>query len=338
LSDEVLQALRLRALHGCELGYTEAEVAELLGVARETVSRWWSTYSGSGLDALPDKRSGRPVGSGRTLTDEQAAHLQQLIDHNSPEKLGIAAPLWMRPAVRDLIRKEYGIDLPVRTVGEYLHRWGYTAKRPRRHAKKQDPEEVREWLEDIYPAIEELARQEDAEIHFCDETGVAADEHPHLGYAREGQPALMEVPDPHIRVNVISSITNEGDIHFMTYDKTMNAALFLTFLGQLIAATTRKIFLITDRLSAHDAAAVWEWQSLHQDRIELCFLPRRSPEMNPDEYFNNDLKGNIHAARLPDNKQELQSQVEGFLDRLHDLPDHVMSYFQHPCVLYAAAT
>src|SRR5436305_11119733 len=53
LSDEVLEALRLRALHGCELGFTEADIADLLGVCRETVSRWWSAYAHEGLDALP---------------------------------------------------------------------------------------------------------------------------------------------------------------------------------------------------------------------------------------------------------------------------------------------
>jgi transposase len=99
------------------------------------------------LDAIPSDRTGRPVGSGRTLSEEQARHLQQQIDDHSPEDLGIAAALWTRKAVRDLIRKEYGIDMPVRTVGEYLKRWGYTAKVPRRHAKDQEPEEVHEWLE-----------------------------------------------------------------------------------------------------------------------------------------------------------------------------------------------
>jgi len=100
LSDEVLEALRLRALRACELGCTESEVAEMLGVARETVSRWWSAYQAEGLAGLPGERTGRPLGSGRTLTDEQAAHIQQLIDENSPAKLGIKAPLWSRAAVR----------------------------------------------------------------------------------------------------------------------------------------------------------------------------------------------------------------------------------------------
>src|SRR5438067_10020094 len=74
LSDEVLEALRLRALHGCELGFTEAEMADLLGVCRETVSHWWSAYAQGGLDALPHARTGRPLGSGRTLSDAQAGH------------------------------------------------------------------------------------------------------------------------------------------------------------------------------------------------------------------------------------------------------------------------
>src|SRR5437588_7652773 len=105
LSDEVLEALRLRALRGCELGFSESDVAALLGVTRETVSRWWSAYQAEGLDGLPGSRTGRPLGSGRTLTDEQASRIQQLLDGNSPQDLGIAAPLWSRRAVRDLLKK-----------------------------------------------------------------------------------------------------------------------------------------------------------------------------------------------------------------------------------------
>ena len=219
LSDEVLQSLRLRALRGCELGYSEIEVAELLGLSRETVSRWWTAYVDHGLEALPGDRTGRPVGSGRTLNDVQAARLRTILNEKSPEEVGIASPLWTRRAVAELIRKEYWIDMPVRTVGEYLERWGYTAKVPRRHAKDQDPEEVRHWLEVTYPAMKARAAREDAEIHWCDETGAAADQQPRRGYAREGRPARIEVPDPHIRMNLISTISNEGSVHFMTLQR-----------------------------------------------------------------------------------------------------------------------
>ncbi len=337
LSDEVLEALRLRAIHGCELGFTEADVADLLGISRETVSRWWSAYARQGPDALPGDRTGRPLGSGRTLSDDQARHLQDRIDHNSPEELGIPSPLWSRRAVRDLIRKEYGISMPVRTVGEYLKRWGYTTEKPRRHARDQDPDEVDRWLHETYPALARKARDEGADILWCDETGVAADEYPGYGYAREGQRATLEVPGPHIWVNMISAISNGGLLRFMTYTGSMNGALFLVFLGRLVRGATRKIDRIADRLKAHDTGAVRRWLAAHEEKIEWAPLPKSSPELNADEYLNNDMKGNVKASGLPHNKEELRSLVQAFMRRLLHLPEHVMSYFLPPSVAYAAA-
>jgi len=337
LSDEALEVLRLRALKGCELGFSQSDMADILGVARETVCRWWAAFVSGGVEALPGERTGRPEGSGRTLTDEQGEHIQQLINENNPAKLGINAPLWSRQAVRDLIHKEYGIDMPVRTVGEYLKRWGYTSKKPCRHANDQDPEEVREWLEETYPEIEKLAEKEDAVILWCDESGVEADHCPCTGYAPEGQRATIEVPHSHIRRNVISAVGNHGEFHFMTYTGMLDATLFLLFLEGLLTETSKKIYLITDRLRAHDCAAVWDWLEQHTDRIDMFLLPPHAPELNPAEYHNNDLKGNVHRAALPNNADELADRIHAFLLKLSELPAHVMSYFRHPCVQYAAA-
>lgn len=337
LSDEVLEALRLRALHGCELGFTETDVADLLGVCRETVCHWWSAYVHGGLDALPHERSGRPVGSGRALSEEQAGRIQQLLRTHQPEELGIAAPLWNRRAVQQLIRQECAIVLAVRTVGLYLHRWGFTAKRPRRQARDQDPEEVRQWLEETYPAIAERAAREGAEIHWGDEVGVAADEHPGCGYAPKGEAATLDVPDRHVRANQISTVTNTGQVRFMTYLTTMTAAVFLEFLGRLLRSTTGKVFLIVDRLRAHMTPEVEAWVAAHRDRLEVFYLPRYAPELNADEYLNNDLKGTVNAMGLPATKQEERSRIQQFMRRLLHLPERVMSYFQHPSVQYAAA-
>jgi transposase len=336
LSDEVLEALRLRALHGCELGFSETELADLLGVCRETVCHWWSAYVDGGLDALPHDRSRRPLGSGRALSDQQAAHLQQLLRTHQPEELGIAAPLWTRRAVGALIRQQLGIALAQRTVGLYLQRWGFTLKRPRRHARDQDPEEVRQWLEETYPALEKRAQEEDAEIHWGDEVGVAADQQPARGYAPRGDAATMDVPDPPIRANQISTISSTGKVHFMTYTTTMNAALFLVFLGRLLRGTTGKVFLIVDRLRAHMTPEVAAWVAAHGDRLEVFYLPRAAPELNADEYLNHDLKGSVNATGLPHSKGEVRSRIQEFMRKLLHLPQHVMSYFQHPSVQYAA--
>jgi transposase len=147
----------------------------------------------------------------------------------------------------------------------------------------------------------------------------------------------MEVPGPHIRVNQISTITNEGSLRFMTYKGTMNDALFLAFLGRLLRNTTKKILLITDRLKAHEDEAVNEWVKGHRDRIQLFYLPKYSPEMNPVEYLNNDMKATVNGEGLPDNKDTLRSRMQRYMRKLSHLPEHVMSYFLHPSVQYASA-
>jgi transposase len=337
LSDEVLEALRLRALRGCELGYTETEMADLLGVCRETVCRWWSAYTQGGVGALPRPRSGRPTGSGRSLTDDQAAHIQRLLRTHQPEELGLAAPLWTRRAVAELVRRECGVALALRTVGLYLRRWDFTLKRPRRRSRDQDPDEVRAWLEEVYPAIAARAEQEGATIFWGDEVGVAADQGPLRGYAPRGEPATLEVPDRHVRASQLSAISNAGDVRFMTYTGTLTAARFVDFLGRLLRGTTGKVFLIVDQLRAHRTAGVQEWVAGHADRLELFYLPRYAPEVNADEYLNHDLKGAVPGAGLPRDTPEVRSRIQAFMRRLLHLPEHVMSYFQHPSAQYAAA-
>jgi transposase len=336
LSDEALQILRLRALRGLELGYSEVELADLLGIRQETISRWWTAYAAEGLPSLPGGRTGRPLGSGRSLSDQQAERIQGRIDHYSPEQLGIRHALWTRRAVRDLIRQECGIDLAERTVGHYLRRWGYTSKRPGRHSRKQDPDEVEEWLLETYPAIEEQAEREGAEILWTDEVGVEADHHPGYGYARRGERATMEVPGPHLRVNQISAISNAGAVWFMTYQGALNAAVFLLFLQKLIEGASRKVLLIADRLQAHKTPEVLAWLEGHKDRIEVFYLPAYSPEMNPVEYLNNDMKGAVNEAGLPEDRGTLKARILAFMDHLANVPKHVISYFLHPWVQYAA--
>jgi transposase len=336
LSDESLQVLRLRALRGIELGYTEVELADLLGICNETISRWWSAYTGDGMSALPGDRTGRPLGTGRLLSDAQAQRIQQCLDTDTPQAFGIAHALWTRRAVRELIQQEFGITLAERTVGEYLRRWGYTSKKPSRHGRKQDPDEVEQWLLETYPAIEVQAFREGAEILWTDEVGVAADHHPGTGYARQGEPATLDVPSPHIRVNQISAISNEGSVHFMTYKGMLTAAVFLQFLERLVAGTRRKILLIADRLQAHKTPDVVAWLAEHQAQIEVFYLPAYSPELNPVEYLNGDMKATVNEAGLPDNQGALQTRIQAFMDKLATVPAHVISYFLHPWAQYAA--
>src|SRR3954453_13413658 len=335
-SNEVLEALRLRAVHAREVGYAVVDIATILGVREETVSRWCSRYDRGGREALPGDRTGRPIGSGRLLTGEQEQYIQQMIEAETPQELEIPAALWTRQAVRELIKQRVGVRLPIRTIGEYLRRWGYTPQKPVRKAYRQDPERVAEWLEETYPEIERRAKEEDGEIHWGDETGVRSTCQHSRGYARPGQTPELIVPGSRFSVNMISTITNQGKVRWMIYTGKMDAALFIAFLTRLIAGATKKVFLIVDNLSVHEATAVDEWLADKVDRIEVFDLPKYAPERNADEYLNCDVKANINTDGLPKDREELTEKLRRFMQRLAKLPARVASYFEHKYIAYAA--
>jgi transposase len=335
-SDDVLDALRLRAVHARQLGYPVVDIAAILGVREETVSRWCSQYDRGGQEALPGDRTGRPIGSGRLLTQEQEQSVQQVIETKSPKELEIPSALWTRQAVRELIQQRVGIRMPIRTVGEYLRRWGFTPQKPVRKAYKQDPKAVAEWLEKTYPEIERRAAKEGGEIHWGDETGVRSTCQHSRGYARPGVTPELTVPGSRFSVNMVSTITNQGKVRWMIYTGKMNAALFIVFLTRLLAGATKKVFLIVDHLSVHEAAAVDQWLVDKADRIEVFYLPKYAPERNPDEYLNCDVKANVNTDGLPKDREELRGKLHRFMQRLGKLPARVAGYFKHKYITYAA--
>lgn len=135
---------------------------------------------------------------------------------------------------------------------------------------------------------------------------------------------------------MISSITNQGKVRFMVYQDTMNSQTFIKFLKRLIKDTDQKVFLILDNLRVHHSKLVKQWLAEHQEAIELFFLPSYSPELNPDEYLNCDLKAGVHSGPPARSKSDLKKKAISHLRMLQKKPLRVAKYFKHPKILYAA--
>jgi len=86
----------------------------------------------------------------------------------------------------------------------------------------------------------------------------------------------------------------------------------------------------------HRSAAVRDWLQANARRIRMFFLPGYSPELNPDEYLNNDVKTNAVGRKRAATKPELIANVEAYLRDTQRRPSIVRSYFQADDVQYAA--
>jgi transposase len=338
LSPNVQDYLRQQAMRLREQGKTFGQIADFLGVHRDTVSRWWQQYQSGGEAALSQQPRGRKPGDGSKLTPQQGETLQQMLREYYPDELGIDSSLWTRRAVQALIAQHYQIEMPIRTVGDYLKAWGFTPQKPSKRFYQQEDEAVVKWLLEEYPDIEQLAQQEGAEIQWGDQAGLNLKGQRGRGYAPIGETPTQKVESLRGQINYMASITNQGLVRFKLYDRRFNSEILIEFMTRLIAESNRKIFLILDNHPVHKADMVQLWIDEHVAQIEMFFLPRYSPELNPAEYLNCDVKQEVHTKAPTRSLKLLKERTRKALHKLQRLPQRITRYFQHGDIDYAAAS
>lgn len=336
LSAELQAELRVRAVEAVKKGHSPKAVSEIFGVSRRAVEKWAQLEREQGAKALALKKEGRPEGSGRKLDKVQEKQVRKAIEQHPPEYFDLPFALWTRGVVQQLIKKRFGVCLEASTVGDYLGRWGMTPQKPARKAFQQDSRKVQQWLEEEYPAIEARARKEGARIYWGDETGCRSDHASGTTYSPRGKTPVVAVNGCRFSCNVISAINNSGNLAFLVFAGSFVTDVFLDFLKRLVRQVKRKAFLIVDGHPVHKAKVVKDWLTENEDRIELFYLPGYSPDLNPSEYLNNDLKSGLGKLSKPKNKSQLVNQVRSHLFRRQKQPHIVQALFQHPSVRYAA--
>lgn len=336
LTPEVQTYLRQRAIYLRQQGETFGNIATFLGVHRDTVSGWWQAYQDQGESALKQQRRGRQLGEHRRLSAQQCEALQKHLTQQYPEDFVIDSALWTRRALQTLIQQQYGLSLPLRTLSDYLHEWGFSSQKPMMRAYQQSPEAVGDWLMQDYPQIEAQAQAEKAEIHWGDEAGLATQEIGGKGFAPRGETPVLWTKRHRQRVNYIATVSAQGTVRFKLYQGKFESGVMIEFLQRLVRGSKRKVFLILDRHPVHRSRAVQDWLSEHEAKIRVFFLPSYSPDLNPAEYLNCDLKGGVHSKPPTLSIPALSKRVSSHLRMLQKMPGRVKSYFKHEAIAYAA--
>jgi transposase len=339
LSPEAKEALRFTAVRMYfEQGHSQRAAAKAVGVTRQEVVKWCAKYEKGGWDALKAQPTGRRPGEQMALQPWQCGLIVRLITDKMPDQLKLPFMLWSRAAVRDLIAERFGITFALSSMSNYLKRWGFTPQKPLAKAFEQNPRAVEHWTKTEYPQIQQRAKSEGATIFWGDETGITNEVHHARSYAPEGQTPVVQKTAKKLKLNMISAVTNKGELRFMTYSSSMTQLKFILFLARLIQSVEGKVFFITDNLRVHHGKRVQAWAEEHKDRIELFYIPAYSPELNPDEYLNRDLKTNVHGKGSPRTQADLKANIIGFMRMLQKTPARISKYFHSPKLAYCAAS
>jgi transposase len=335
LSPAAQEELRFRVVAACRTGLKKSAAARTFGVSRTSIDTWLQKVAQGNITSLRARRRGRRPEP--RLKGHQAATIVKLITDRTPDQLRLAFALWTREAVRDLIAQRTGWHVSVRTAGRYLKRWGFTPQKPLRRAYERDPVAVQRWKAQEYPAIVKQAKAENAEIHWGDQLGARSDHQAGTSYGRRGQTPVIPGTGQRFQASMMSSITNRGHLCFLVFLGKFNSEVFIDFCWRLLRQRRgRKIFLILDGHSAHRSARSRTWLAAHARRMRVFFLPGYSPELNPDEYLNNDVKTNAVGRQRPSDESELITNLETYLRDTQRRPNLVKRYFHAEPVRYAA--
>jgi transposase len=310
------------------------DVAESLGLRRSTVYAWVKTYKEHGEQALLAKPiPGRPS----KLSDEQARAVYAVLVGKDPRQLQFDFALWTRWMVGELIRRMYDVELTEQSVGRMLRRWGMSPQRPLVRAYEQDPEAVRTWKTETYPAIRAQAAQVGATVYFGDEAGIRSDYHTGTTWAPVGRTPVVRSTGKRHSVNMLSAVTAQGGLHFMLQEGKVDSSVFVELCRRLLADDGGTVFLVVDNHSIHLSNETRAFVTSTNGRLRLFFLPTYSPELNPDEWVWKNVKHDRIGRSGVTSAADLHTKATRALQRLQDLPGIVRGFFADPDLRYIHA-
>jgi len=333
IDHQTLQVMRQKATQAVAAGYSVKDVARIFGVTKKAVYGWLALLASGGQNALLAK----PIpGAPRKLSAEQMQWIAEAVKNNTPHQLKFEFGLWTLALIKELIDREFGMDLSLGTVRNVMKRLGFTVQKPLYQAWQQDAALVEKWQAEDFPQIVAEAKAAGAKLFFGDESGLRSDYHAGTTWAPAGQTPVVTVTGARYAVNMLSAISRLGEMSFMLHDGPVNGDVFIQFLQLLVDdAKGTPVFLIVDGHPMHKSGKVKDFVASTNGQLKIFILPPYSPHLNPDEQVWAHIKQEV-AKKFVDTKLQLMARIQEAVARLKTHPTIVSSMFRHPDCDYAA--
>lgn len=331
LSHETSETIRRLAVRRVKEGERPSSVIESYGLCRTTIYKWLRAARRGGEAALKARKH---PGRTPTLTPRQKLQVRGWINGKDPRQYGFDFGLWTRQIVAALIEQKFGVRIGVTAVGRLLAELDITPQKPLRRAYERDPAAINRWTSEVFPRLRARAKRVGAKIFFLDEAGVRSDQVLGRTWGLRGQTPEVATSGRRQSVSAISAVNARGAFWYEIYTERLNASRFLELLKHFMRGRKGPVFLVLDGHPAHIAKAVAQYVQSLKGRLELHFLPGYAPELNPDEFVWNHLKGQGVSKKPLRRDESLRSRVQTDLAAIKSRPALVRSFFHAPSVAY----
>lgn len=294
--------------------YSWEEIAEIVGRDYRTVLEWARAYNREGLEGLlPD----RPSGRSSSLTEEQKSQLKETVKQ-SPRELGYRFSNWTAKRIGGWIANKFRVILSAERIRQILHGIGFSYVKPTYSYIKADKKERKEFLAEL----NELIGRNELAV-FEDESTV--DHHPtlHGMWVLKGAKPKVKTFGTHAKRHVFAAVVPSTGEHVSMVAKRLTAKTFVSFLKKMVSRITSPFTLVLDNSPCHKANIVKGFLEEHKGRIRVLWMPKFSPDLNPDEHVWKDMKFNVTHNHMFQTVNRLAWGIRGYFRQLS--PEKVRS-------------
>ena len=128
---------------------SQAEIARVLRVSRQSVGRWYIAWKRDGVEAL--RAAGR-AGRKPKLNAQQRELVDQAL-RKGARAHGFRTDLWSLPRIARVIQQLTGVRYHPGHVWKILKAMDWSLQRPAKQARERNPEKVQQWFKETWPAI-----------------------------------------------------------------------------------------------------------------------------------------------------------------------------------------
>lgn len=298
-------AIRIRIILALDLGYSAKEVAEILLLDEDTITKWKKLYEQSKYfsDWLGDENNGY---RGR-LTHEQETMIEKYVKDEVITDC---------QKVVEYIKNTFGISYTIDGVRKLLHRLGFVYKQVVLVPGKLNEEKQELFLQE-YTEMKEN-KEDDEVILFGDGVHPTHNIHKTKAWIKRGEEKQIKTNTGRGRLNingVLDIDTLEVVAHF---SETINAQETMKLFDKIqkTYADKRKIIIIIDNARYYKNKLVTAYLAQPNCRIVLKFLPPYSPNLNFIERLWKYMKRYIIGVKYREKFKEFEYDVHQFFDNI----------------------
>jgi transposase len=320
--------MRSRAVLAVERGQPVGQVAEAYGVDRTTLFRWVRRFVTQGARGLERRAgSGRP----RLLPSFDMEALNDVVLEPASH-FGFETDLWTVGRLRQVIREHYGVTLSEDTVWRRLRDAGFTYQKPERRYFELSEEAREQWMATEAPRIRAAVRKFRAILYFQDESNVSLTAFLGKTWAFRGQTPHARVTGKRGGVTAMSALSGQGRLLFRLFRERIASRHVMDFLGQMLRHhRQRHLVVVMDQAPPHVSQATKAYVE-SQERLHVFYLPKYSPDWNPDEKVWNHLKHHELKGHQAKTKEELHALTQTKLETMSRNPELLKGLFFRCCV------